>query len=137
MAADFSGCCEFSGAYGRFNYFESGKFGVDFDFTGNSSERIYGKDPTEASDITKAAFFLDYFRLSCTSGGSYLTLTDGSAGAKMLQLYCNTDVGGREEWDFADDPLVCLTAENTQSLCISATQNGFVTGYIKGHWGTA
>jgi hypothetical protein len=137
MATDFSGCIEMTAAYANFHYLRDRNFVISFDCTGNGNDLVYGKDSTTATDITKSTFFLEEFQLSCTSGGSYIGIYDGSGGSEIMHpIYCVSGKGGHQTWNFEKEPLRCLTAESTQSLCISATQNGFITGYIKGHWGT-
>ena len=130
---DMSGCLEMTTGYGNFFRFNSGKIGVSWDCTGGTTERIYGKDPT--TDATNQAFYLEYAQLTCASGSA--AYYDGSAGSLLLQIMvsdvspsgCNNSV-----WDFRPDALACLTADGTQSICVSAA-NGHVSGFIKGYWG--
>ncbi|MHC4603983.1 MAG: hypothetical protein ACYS6W_11715 [Planctomycetota bacterium] len=134
MANDVSGCLEMTAAYASFNRFDSGLYGVGFDCTGNASERIWGKDPTAC--VTASTCYLHYLALTC--GSSTVNLVDGSGGAQITCPLAFIDVtsGGPQSivYDFRDDPLALLTAENTQSLCISAT-NGYVQGFMKLSWG--
>jgi len=134
MATDFSGCVEMSAGYYGFNYFQSGHVGIAFDCTGNASERIYGKDPTSATDITKATFYLERVYLGC--GSASAALYDGSAGYKITgKIHIDKSAQADNiNLDFGKDPLRVLVAENTQSLCISAA-DGLVSGFIKGYWG--
>lgn len=130
--ADISDCYEMTAGYGGFNRFNSGKMGIGFDCTGNSSERIFGKDPTVC--VTAAVLYLDYAMLSCGTGS--VNFVDGSDGDSLFGVAGCTSLGGNsQEWDFQADPLMCLTAESTSSLCISA-DNGEVRGFIKVHWGS-
>ena len=134
MAADLSGCIEASAGYYGFFRFTTGSIGISFDSTGGTDERIYGKDSTSATDITRAKFHLEYLQLSCSSGP--IALLDGSEdGTTIAPLACGTDSANSGTWDFRDDPLVCLAAENTQSLCISSPDAGHMGGFIKGYWG--
>jgi len=136
---DISGCFEISSGYGNFYKFDTGKtgpWGVYFDNSGDGVERIWAKDPTY--DATKSVLKLYYVHLSCTTAVS-VGLFDGSDGEGIVRLrtsdvtYANT--GNSEVWDFRDDPLVCMTAENTKSLSVCAG-DGWVSGFVKVGWGT-
>jgi hypothetical protein len=133
---DVSGCLEVSSGYGNLTRFNSGKFGVSFDSTGGADERIWGKDPTV--DATKSVLYVDAIQLAACASGGNVALIDGSGGSPLVTL-ANSDVsyggGVREYWDFRDDPLVCLTADNTQSLCVSSTLSGHISGFVKCWWG--
>jgi len=134
---DISGCLEASAGYGNLIRFDSGKFGVSFDSTGGVDERIWGKDPTV--DVTASALYIEYIQLTGCATGGPVALIDGSTGQAIVSL-ANSDAsyggGGLSGvWDFRNDPLVCLTAETTQSLCISSTVNGHLAGFIKCGWG--
>lgn len=129
-STDLSQCLETTTGYGAFGRTLSGHVFAEFDATGNASERAYGKDP--ACCVTLAVFFLEYLQLGCASGG--LNLYDGSGGSKILGL-ADACLARTETWDFRNDPLRCLTACNTQSLCVSAA-NGFWKGTLIGTWGT-
>jgi len=137
-SSDMSGCCEFTVGYGNFLHFNSGKYGIEFDSTGGTDERIFGKDPTNA-DITKSAFWLEYIQLTAgDSSGGALSVMDGSTGLKIVTLPAGDSSysGGLSQvWDFKDDPIACLTADATYSLCMSSTVKGFCGGFIKGYWG--
>ena len=138
MAADLSGCLEVSTGYGNLLRFNSGHFGIEFDSTGGVDERIWGKDPTAC--VTGAVFYLEYVQLSTgDSTGGTVSLVDGSAASVKIVTLQSGDVsygsGMSGVWDFRDDPLRCLTACNTQSLCMSSTINGRCGGFIKGYWG--
>ena len=130
---DFSGCFEMTAAYGGYFRTLGGKYAVSWDFTGGSSERVIGKDPT--IDLSSQVFHLEWATMSCASGAA--GLYDGS-GAQRLFGIMVSDVSpagvATQSWDFRDDPLICLTADSTQSLCVSAA-NGHVCGFIKGFWG--
>jgi len=133
---DVSGCLEVSSGYGNLLRYDSGKFGIQFDSTGGVDERIWGKDPTV--DVTAQAFYLEYAQLfGCPSGGP-ISLTDGSGGSKIVTVG-GSDVsyggGSQAVWDFQRDPLKCLTADSTQSLCMSSAANGYCGGFVKGYWG--
>ena len=134
---DISGCLEVSSGYGNFFKHDSGKFGIEFDSTDGTDERIWGKDPTV--DATKSTFYLEYVQLSGDATGGPISLVDGSGGSKIVTLVCSdtTVIGGSlfGTWDFRGDPLKCLVAENTQSLCMSSTVKGYCGGFIKGYWG--
>ena len=134
---DVSGCLEVSSGFGNLLRFNSGKFGIEFDSTGGADERIWGKDPTV--DMTAQVFYLEQVQLAAgESTGGVISLVDGSGGLKIVTLP-NGDIssgGGMiGVWDFRDDPLRCLTADSTQSLCMSSTVNGRCGGFIKGYWG--
>jgi len=137
--ADGSGCLEVTVGYGNMMRFDSGKYGIEFDSTGGVDELIWGKDPT--SCVTASVFFLEYVQLASrdiTGGG--ISLTDGSLGMKIVSLGDGDASGGGPTngvWDFRGDPLRCLTAESTQSLCMSSTINGHICGFVKGYWGSA
>lgn len=133
MAADFSGCIEMTAAYVNYYNFPSGKIGVAWDCTGDADENIYGKDPTSATDITRAVFHLEYCQLSCGST-ERVRLLDGSTGNIIAGIASACQAGAAGEWNFKDDPLRCLTGDVTLSLCISA-QDGYNSGFIKGYWG--
>jgi hypothetical protein len=133
---DISGCCEFTIGYGNMLKFDSGKYGVEFDSTGGVDERIWGKDPTAVN--AKQCLYVEYIHLfGCPTGGP-ISLTDGSAGARIVTAggsdvsYSGSSWG---LWDFKGDPLICITAEGTQSLCISSTINGYCGGFLKCWWG--
>lgn len=136
MEADFSGCIEFTAAYCNFFNFNSGKFAVSFDCTGDEQKAIIGKDPTSATEITKQVFFLEYAQLGCTTTSA--RLWDGSGGGFICGVL-GSDVSGvsanTQSWDFRGDPMRCLTAESTQGICLSSG-DGRVCGFIKGFWGT-
>lgn len=136
---DVSGCLEVSSGYGSLTKFSSGHFGISFDCTGGTDERIWAKDPTV--DATNNACYLEYVQLAAcgTMGGGPIALTDGSGGATIVGLAAHDGTltlnGCFGAWDFRDDPLVCLTADNTQSLCVSSTSEAQITGFIKCYWG--
>ena len=138
---DVSGCLEVSSGYGNMLKFGSGKYGVSFDCTGGTDERIWGKDPTAVYGAM--ALYVDSIQLSAcgTGGGGPVALIDGSAAGQAivtLSVHDGTLTSGNEgNWGFGDDPLVCLTADNTQSLCISSTTSAFISGFIKCWWGPA
>ena len=141
---DVSGCLEVSSGYGNFMRFNSGKYGVAFDSTGGTDERIFGKDPTmnldDATYVGGNSLYLYYVQLAgCASGGN-IALIDGSGVGQAIVTLAIGDItptsGHQSEvWDFRDDPLICLTADNTQSLCVSSTINGHISGFIKCGWG--
>jgi len=133
--ADMSGCLEVTSGYGNYLRFDSGKFGIFFDGTGDAVERIWGKDPT--ADVTGAVCLLHKVHLSCATSAS-IGLFDGSGGGGIVRLRSSeltATAGATEMWDFEDDPIVCLTAENTQSLSVCAG-DGLVSGFLKVSWGT-
>jgi hypothetical protein len=135
---DMSGCLEVSSGYGNMLRFDSGKFGISFDSTGGVDERIWGKDPTAVYGAM-ALYIEQIYLTGCASGGN-VALCDGSGGEAIVTL-ANSDVsyggGVSQEWDFGNDALVCMTADNTQSLCVSSTIDGFVSGFVKCWWGPA
>ncbi len=139
-SGDMSGCVEATIGFFGYNRFDSGKMGISWDYTGGSDERIFGKDPTmNLNDQTSLnnALYLDYIQMSCSTGGP-VTLLDGSAGVPVVALACGDTSGGSTNsafWDFRKDPLICLTADSTESLCVSSAVNGYVAGYVKCHWG--
>ncbi len=141
-AGDVSGAIEMTIGFFGFNKFNSGKYGLYFDFTGNSAEKLWGKDITmNAGDSTALpqAFFLEYLQMNCGTGTG-MAMLDGSAGTEIARLNqvdaSNAGGGLHGVWDWRDDPLICLTADNTTTtLCVSAG-NGFVSGYVKGYWGS-
>ena len=136
---DISGCLEVSSGYGNLMRFDSGKFGIEFDCTGGADERVWGKDPTV--DVTASVLYLEYIQLAGDSTGGLVSLVDGSAaGKRVVTLPCSdtTVIGGNAGigvWDFRNDPIICMTAENTQSLCISSTVKGYCGGFVKCYWG--
>jgi len=138
-SSDVSGCLEVTVGYGNLIRFDSGKFGIEFDSTGGTDERIWGKDPT-CGDMTSQVFFLEYVQLASDATGGPISLVDGSGGSRIVTL-TGTDttvVGGGAGigvWDFRDDPLRCLTADSTQSLCMSSAVKGYCGGFLKGYWG--
>lgn len=136
---DASGCLEMSSGYGNFFEFDTGKtgrWGVEFDCTGDGVERIWGKDPT--FDASASCLLLYYAQLSCSTSVS-VGLFEGSDGGAIVRLrtsdvtYANT--GNSQVWDFRDDPLVCMTAENTKSLSVCAG-DGYISGFVKVGWGS-
>lgn len=134
-AADYSGCIEFTVGYCGFQRFDSGKFAVSFEWSGASGERIYGKDPTLLG-ITASVLYVDMIQTSCSSG--HINLYDGSGGTLLPgSIACTSGAAAAVNiLDFGKDPLRCLTADTTSSLCVSA-DNGWVAGFIKCHWGTS
>ncbi len=144
-AGDMSLCVEATVGYFGYHRFESGKIGLTWDFTGGTDELLIGKDPDiVAGDVTvfNNALYLDMIQLAgCASGGN-VALYDGSAGDEpvmTLAIGDTTDYEGHQSqlWDFRGDALVCLTAESTESLCISSTINGHISGFLKFAWGPA
>lgn len=137
--ADVSSCLEATSGYGNLIMFNSGRYGVEFDSTGGVDELIWGKDPTIA-EITKSVLYVDYIYLfGCATGGP-ISLCDGSGGARIVTAGgSDASYGGGSwgMWDFRDDPLRCLTAESTSSLCMSSTVNGHCGGFVKCWWGPA
>lgn len=131
---DVSGCVEFSDTYFGFHRFDSGKYGINFDCTGDTQDVIFCKDPT--ADVTKAVLYLDYLRLGC--GTTSAAILDGSDGTAIVRLRADSSVtaGGLADWDFGNDPMRCLTAESTQGICLSSG-DGDVWGFIKVHWGAS
>ena len=135
---DVSGCLEVSSGYGNMIRFDSGKFGVSFDCTGGVDERIWGKDPTV--DVTAQGLYIEYIQLTGCATGGPTALIDGSDAGQAIVSLANSDAsyggGGLSGvWDFHNDPIICLTAENTESICISSTVNGHVAGFMKCYWG--
>ena len=143
-AGDMSGCVEMTVGFFGYNRFNSGKIGIGWDYTGGSDERVFGKDPTMiAGDTTvfNNALYLEYIQLAgCASGGP-VALIDGSTGVPIVTLAQGDTTAhngaNSQVWDFRDDPIMCLTAESTVSLCISSALPGHVSGYIKCSWGPA
>lgn len=129
---DISGCLEITIGYGNLLKFDSGRYGIFWDYTGESQEVIWGKDPTCC--VTGACFYLQQLGLSCATNDQPVAVFDGSGGAQLVRLSCGSLSGNSQTWDFEGDPLVCLTGDNTQSLSICAG-DGFVNGYFKGFWG--
>jgi hypothetical protein len=130
---DVSDCVEMSDGYFGFNRFNSGRFGIAFECTGDGVERIWGKDPTV--DVSSSVCYLEYLQLSCASGE--VGLYDGSDGTLIggIKVSDVTPNGTPNSvWDFKGDPLMCLTADNTKSICISAA-DGHVSGFLKVYWG--
>jgi len=129
--ADFSANYELSSGYGGYHLFESGKFGIYFDCSGDGVERIWSKE----ADTTLNACLIHYIHLSCaTSAG--VGLFDGSDGEGIVKLRTSdaTATGGlTETWDFRDDPLVCMTSDTTKSISVCAG-DGWVSGFIKVSW---
>ena len=134
---DVSACLEVSSGYGNMLRFDSGKFWVTFDSTGGVDERIWGKDPTAVSGTQ--VLYVDMIHLvGCNTGGP-IALIDGSGGLPICNLVPSDVSYGSAQgqvWDFGDDALVCLTADNTQSLCVSSTINGHLAGAFKCWWGS-
>ncbi len=90
----------------------------------------------EAGDHSLNACFIDYIQLSCASGG-LPAIYDGSGGSSVTgRLCCGTGTFQSQDWDFRDDPLVCLGGDNTQTICVSASTAGLYQGFIKYHWGS-
>jgi len=139
MTGDFSGCLEVSSGYGNMLRFDSGKYGISFDCTGGTDERIWGKDPTAV--VGNQCLYIDKIQLSTcgTGGGGSIALVDGSAAGQAIVTLSAHDgtltSGNQGLWDFGNDALVCLTADNTQSLCVSSTASAFVSGFVKCWWG--
>jgi hypothetical protein len=140
-AGDMSGCVEATVGYFGYNRFDSGKIGVSFDYTGGSDERLFGKDVTMMigdATVFNNALYVEYITLSTCGTAGPVALIDGSQGIPIVTL-SGSDVsygnGNSGEWDFKDDPLVCLTADNTDSLCVSSALDGWVSGYVKCYWG--
>lgn len=139
---DLSGCVEMTIGYFGYTRFSSGKMGITFDCTGASDENIVGKDPTIGLDnligaCKGLALYVDYIQLSCGTTGT-IAICDGSDGGPIVDLASGDTSGGSSNagtWDFKDDPLVCLTADNTQSLCVSSEFGGQIAGFIKCGWG--
>jgi len=136
---DVSSCLEASSGYGNMLKFDSGKYWVTFDSTGGVDERIWGKDPTAV--YGKSALYVDLIQLGCCATAGPIALIDGSGGLPICNLVgsdvSTSDCGPSEVWDFGDDALVCLTADNTQSLCVSSTINGHLAGAFRCWWGPA
>lgn len=137
-AGDMSNCVEATVGFFGYNRFDSGKIGVSWDFTANASERIVGRDPAlNSNDLTtfNQVLYVHSVQMSCGTGGP-ITLYDGSAGSQLITLAGSDMTGGGNSgnWDWRDDPLVCLTAEGTQSLCISSA-DALNAGFIKFSWG--
>lgn len=136
--ADMSKNVEMTSGYSNLYWMSSGKMFLEFDASGGSSERVLCKDPTSGSQ-TGNCFYIETFDMFCQSGN--VNIYDGSAGVKLFQVLCPANVDasrGNRFWskDFRPDALKCLTADNTQSLCISAA-NGFWTGHLTGWFGVA
>jgi hypothetical protein len=139
MAGDISGCYEMSSGGGGFFRFDTGKLGADWDVS-DGDYKVIGKDGT--NDLTGSTFYLEQlFVAGCGTGmASVGLLTDGSTGTTILGVPVNTGGDGSEPvyasgaWDFKDDPVRCLTAESTLSLCVTC-DGGFTRGSLKGYWG--
>ncbi len=131
---DLSGCIEFSASYVGYYRFNSGRIGVSFDCTGDEVKAIIGKDPTV--DLTAQAFYLEQLKMNC--GSCQANLYDGSGGQFLVGIGSDNTaaLGGSIDCAWNQDPLVCLTAESTQGICLSS-DDGRVSGFIKGYWGPA
>lgn len=134
---DFSDNFEVSSGYGNFYRYESGKFGIYFDNSGEGVERIWSKE----ADTTLNVCLLHYIHLSCSTTVA-VGLFDGSDGEGIVGIKTGDDAGdtsapmhASQTWDFRDDPLVCLTADTTKSISVCAG-DGWVSGFIKVSWGT-
>ncbi len=134
---DISTNVEMTAAYCNFYRTDLGRFALEFDSSGAASERILAKDPTGGSQAGNC-FHLEILKLVCTSGE--VRLFDGSGGVSIFEIPGIVEMSrGRDtpfSLDFRPDSLRCLTADNTQSLCISAG-NGFWSGFVTGWFGNA
>lgn len=124
-----------AGLFG-YNKTLSGKIGVSFDYTGSGvTLPVYGKDAVSfPSGSRTAAFYLTEVWLSCGTVGQ-VGLKDGSTGTDILRIGCGSTGANAIYWDFKHDPLICLTADASVSLCISLAGNGMVAGRVNGFWG--
>lgn len=136
--ADFSK--GFEAVQGSYQQTMSGQIHVCSFNNGNDSYKIYGKDPT-ITDITRQCFYLTGVQMFCSTG-TLFRLMDGSVGATtdrnvIVSLASSCDAGANSaSWDFHDDPMVCLTAEHTSTLCISADVScGLWSVNLQGYWG--
>jgi len=138
MAGDISNCFAVCTGYGNFVRFDSGHVGVSWDLTGEGTERLIWKEPS--CDLTAAVFYLEYVQIAIGCGSGFCTLNDGTTPTAPIVGLPLSDSSGfgkvSQEWDFKDDPVRCLTACNTQALCITVGDS-YATGFIKGYWGTA
>lgn len=141
QAGDMSGCVEMTIGYFGYHRFNSGKLGISFDYTGGSDENVIGKDITlNANDttVTGMVLHIEQVQLSCGSCGP-VAIFDGSAGTEPIVALAASDVSGvtsnEGSWDFRGDPLICLTGDTTQSLCVSSAANGHIAGFIEAWWG--
>ncbi len=113
---------------------------ADFTFNTGKKGKSFSCIPTEAStaqlidkgDHSKAACYIEYVQLTCASYSA--KIYDGSAGG-ALEGMCFTTSQVNQVWDFKDDPLVWLTDDNTESICVSCGGAGLYSGFIKYYWG--
>ncbi len=93
---------------------------------------MVGGDNTAA----KTSCYIEWIQLSCGSAGS-AHVRDGSAGESIVQsLASGCQAANSQEWDYGDDPLVCLTAvDNTSVIAIDMTVPGEYQGVVKYHFG--
>lgn len=134
--SDLSANIEMSANYRNFYRMDSGRIFLEFDASGGASERVLCKDPTGGNQ-TSNCFHIETISLACTSGD--MALYDGSGGVRIFRIPGQGDlsIGNRVlQMDFRPDSLRCLTADNTQSLCVSAG-NGFWAGHLTGWFGNA
>ncbi len=140
---DMSGCVEMTVGYFGYNRFDSGKIGISFDYTGESDELIFGKDPTMIagdSTVFNNALYIEYIQLATCGSGGPVSLLDGtSTNSVPIVTIAGSDVsygsGNSQVWDFGKDPIVCLTAETTESICVSSAGENYVSGFVKCYWG--
>lgn len=112
--------------------FNSGKWGHSFYCVATEASVTLIVD---AADHSQSAAYIEYIQLSCSSG-SLPAIYDGSAGSSVTgRLTCGTGAFTSQEWDFKDDPVVCLGADDTETICVSVSAAGPYQGFIKGYWG--
>lgn len=112
--------------------FLSGKSGVSFYATATEASVSLLVD---AADFSTASVYVDLIQLSCSSAGGP-AIYDGSSGDSITgRLACGTEVFHSQVWDFRDDPIQCLGADTTDTLCVSMAGAGPYQGFMKYHWG--
>lgn len=129
------------------NKFLGGKLGTSFQSlaTEVSVSHLFEFSTAVGGDNTRAKFscYIDYIQMSCNTAGRP-HLRDGSIGGSLVgsqppALDTTNDPGSQsysQEWDFRDDPLVCLTAvDNTSTITIDMTSAGAYSGFVKYHFG--
>lgn len=90
----------------------------------------------ESADQSSMAVYLEYVQLSCSSMTGGPAIYDGSTGDSITgRIACGTGVFHSQEWDFRDDPMICLGGDTTNTICVSVASAGPYQGFIKYHWG--
>ncbi len=106
------------------------EWNVTFVGSGSGTNILKTRDTT-----TTSTAHIKKIHLSCMSEVG-VNIFDGSTGTKLNGLQCVSGASVSQVWDYSNQPIMALGGDDTDSICISVTNNtGEYLGFIQGYWG--